>query len=94
MSLSTNALLSLCPAPVYADATGSASTREVMEACTSFPDPASMHPKLLRSSKDSRGMATFTVERLEQQGMPRPKAAPIIKGAGAKLKSAKRAGVA
>ena len=90
MSLATNALLSLCPAPTVGDSPVE-SVRQTMEACTTFPDPASsIHPKLLRSPKDARGMATFTVERLEQQGMPKPKASPIIKGVGGRLKSAAR----
>ena len=50
-----------------------------MEACTAFHDPSSAHPRLLRSAKDAKGMAVFKVERIEQQGLPKPKASPVIK---------------
>lgn len=77
MSLSTNALLSICEETVFGEAAGGSTT---MEACTSFRDARVRHPKLLRSEKDAHGMAKFKVEFIEQQGLPKPGASPVIKG--------------
>ena len=79
MSLSTNALLNLCPEPPLPGAVSKPASAE-NSVCTAFVDADSAHPKLLRSSSDVVGRrASFKVERRERQPAPKPKPAASVR---------------
>ena len=89
VSLATNALLNLCVEP-GASADGKPWPLDAA-ICTSYTEEGSAHPKLLRTSANTKGKtAAFRVQRRERQAAPAPRPIAASSSAGRRRAHAER----